>query len=522
LLERAGEHLNPILIKEARQALKSRQFTATFALVLIAAWIWSFLGIAMIGPEVYYSAQGSVLLLGYVVILLFALVIIVPYTAYRSLAAELEDRTYELLSITALRARQVIGGKLATSFLQILVFLSAISPCIAFTYLLRGVEILTIVLIMAYCTLASLGLSLCGLLLATCSIERYRQVVASVLLVLALAGLFCMGCAMATELVRGIPGIRLRDLWIAHGAMLTAYLSYFVLLYLAAAAQLSFPSSNRSTPMRIVMLVQQALFCAWMTYAWIEAERISTVFTAMLILSVVHWYAMGMFLVGEPTQLSPRVQRDLPQSYLGRVFLTWFNPGAGTGYLFALSCFLAVAVLAQIGAYYSLLRPGLAWPSSSEKVFDVAVVTLSYLTIFLGLGKMLLSLGRRVPTEGAGVVLRVLVGVLLVGAGAVIPLVIQMSSDTFRNTSYSLLQVTNPFWTIEVVGRPYGTPPPEIALLRIILPAAALLTLVANLPSVVAEVRQVRIARPRRVAQEDAALAALKHPVEPVHTSPWD
>ena len=33
--------------------------------------------------------------------------------------------------------------------------------------------------------------------------------------------------------------------------------------------------------------------------------------------------------------LSPRVKRDLPQTLLGRIFLTWFAPGPGTGYMFA-------------------------------------------------------------------------------------------------------------------------------------------------------------------------------------------
>src|SRR5690606_21444363 len=44
-IERWGERLNPILVKEARQALKSRQFTVTFTLMLVAAWVWSILGI---------------------------------------------------------------------------------------------------------------------------------------------------------------------------------------------------------------------------------------------------------------------------------------------------------------------------------------------------------------------------------------------------------------------------------------------------------------------------------------------
>ena len=57
-LEWLGERLNPILIKEARQALKSRQFLLTFGLLLILAWGWSLLGLVMMGRDVAYGQRA--------------------------------------------------------------------------------------------------------------------------------------------------------------------------------------------------------------------------------------------------------------------------------------------------------------------------------------------------------------------------------------------------------------------------------------------------------------------------------
>ena len=91
-LLRTSERLNPIVVKEARQALKSRQFTITFTLVLAAGWLWSILGLAMLGPSAYYSTHGQEMFFGYYIILSFSLLIIVPFGAFRSLAAEREDR----------------------------------------------------------------------------------------------------------------------------------------------------------------------------------------------------------------------------------------------------------------------------------------------------------------------------------------------------------------------------------------------------------------------------------------------
>ena len=54
----AGDYLNPILVKETRQALKSRQFVITFGLLLVCGWLWSMMVLSW-GPSIYYGASGS-------------------------------------------------------------------------------------------------------------------------------------------------------------------------------------------------------------------------------------------------------------------------------------------------------------------------------------------------------------------------------------------------------------------------------------------------------------------------------
>src|SRR3954469_2441243 len=156
----AGDRLNPILVKETRQALKSFQFTVTFILLLIACWIVTMGGVALVGPRIFYAAEGGSLMLWYYGILAFPLAVVVPYAAFRSLAAEREDNTYDLLSITALNPRQIVSGKLGSSVVQMGVFFSAIMPCLAFTYLLRGIDLPTIAVLVAYLFFWSLGLSM--------------------------------------------------------------------------------------------------------------------------------------------------------------------------------------------------------------------------------------------------------------------------------------------------------------------------------------------------------------------------
>ena len=77
-------------------------------------------------------------------------------------------------------------GKLGSAILQMMVYYSALAPCIAFTYLLRGIDIITIGLFLAYTFMASLLLSIFGLMMATVTRARHWQVLLSVVFVMAL------------------------------------------------------------------------------------------------------------------------------------------------------------------------------------------------------------------------------------------------------------------------------------------------------------------------------------------------
>ncbi len=62
---------------------------------------------------------------------------------------ESEDGTFELLSISALSAWQIIFGKMTSAVVQIVLYLSALAPCIVLTYLMRGVSLFSILFALA-------------------------------------------------------------------------------------------------------------------------------------------------------------------------------------------------------------------------------------------------------------------------------------------------------------------------------------------------------------------------------------
>ncbi len=519
-----GDRMNALLVKETRQALKSRQFLWTFLLLLVCAWGWSLLGVAWQGPSAVYGARGAELLRVYFSLLAFPLLVIVPYGAYRSLAAEREDRTFELLTITTLRPRQIIGGKLASAALQMVVFLSAVSPCLAFTYLLRGVGVMTILMLLVGLCLLSLGLSTLSLFLATLAYERNRQVVISVAVVvgLFLTYVWVASIAVSGALENDYP-VDDPTFWIVLGILLAVFLSYLVLFFLGAAAQISFTSDNRSTAVRWVLIAQQALFIGCFAWCWIRLDPGEEAMPMLLLTALLlHWGVVGSLLIGESPWLSPRVRRELPQSFLGRLLLSWLQPGPAAAYWLVLSQYLAaLAVVGGALAVSPVVAPDFSknWSGQdAERIVRFGVLAFSYLAIYLGLGLLLGALARRLGF--AWTLLPGVIGWLLVMIGALVPLTLQLTLPDLRSSGYTLLQISNPIWTLyEASSRTFS---PELQVVQFLLPVFGVLVAAGTLPLVLGEVSAVRAPLPARVVLEDAQVAAAQRPALAVPQSPWD
>src|SRR5690606_12556999 len=114
-----------------------------------------------------------------------------------------------------------------------------------------------------------------------------------------------------------------------------------------------------------------------------------------------YWYLMGTLLSSESPELSHRVQRQLPQSVLGRWLLGWLNPGPGPGYLFAVANsasgmgLLGIAAGAEaLGWGDAVTRRGWMVAGDLWEIAPVVVAAWCYLVIFLGIGKLLVSVLR--------------------------------------------------------------------------------------------------------------------------------
>ncbi len=260
LVFNATDRLNPILIKEARESLKSRQFLVTFFLLLIATLLWTVLGTVFNAPEVYYLPTGSTMLAGYYFVMAIPIFGLVPLAAFRSLSSEIDNDTFELLSISQLSSSQIVRGKFASAVLQMMLYFAAVVPSLAFTYLLRGVGLAEISMILIGVLMAGLFLSAFALMIAPMTTGFVGQSFAIIgLLAVIVFGQFIVEIlCLAAILGSGVAANW--ETWLFTALTSIMALSFVVLFIKAAAAQIAPVTENRSTSIRYWMLLQQA---AW-------------------------------------------------------------------------------------------------------------------------------------------------------------------------------------------------------------------------------------------------------------------
>ena len=496
-----SDWINPILVKETRQALKSRQFSWTLMLLTIVVLSWSILAIVGMIPSIYYNSNGAGMLIGYVIILIVPALIVIPQSTFRSMSSELEDGTFETLSLSTLSPRHILVGKLSVAALQLVVYLSVIAPCIALTYLLRGVTLEVIAMTILVITSCSLALSVIAISVAAFSRTRMQQVFFSIVL---LAGqVFCAfwtGGVLIAVVSSGVYGL---EGWIAFGVFLLAIVLYGWLLLRCGACAIGFSSDNRSTPIRIPLLaigLVMSTMSGFMIASYVTANQMQQTIAIAVIFLFVHWGIAGSIMMGERGTIPARARRSLPSSLLGRVFLTWLNPGAGPGYLFILLSFVGSAFTLAI-APWILLQPNQLNIQFSLLIYVVAMTC--YLALYLGLVRLACLVFLRRVLVGR-LVTAIAMTLVMIILSVVVTCSVNLAANDYQVLSFDWYCFPNLFWTLSKLfpdsGSSWGTPEEMFAVIGLVLTTLPIAFL--NILLTAKDVVLLRIETPERVQEE--------------------
>jgi len=228
--DRWSDRFNPVVVREVRQEFQGIRFGITLMLSLIAAWLASFFGVIMMYDRVRQPEIGGDLFGFFYAVLAFPLCLVVPFGLFRSMTSEFVGDTWELLVVTPMGAGKIVRGKVTTAMLQAAIYMALLAPFLCFTWLLKGIGVMHIVLGLTLLMVASF--SLCHLALFCGSLIRKAAWQGFGLIVLMTGSLFVWGFLIGVVPNAGEVGM---ETWIGGGICVGIGLLYMIVVASATA-----------------------------------------------------------------------------------------------------------------------------------------------------------------------------------------------------------------------------------------------------------------------------------------------
>ncbi|MDM8548503.1 hypothetical protein QUF72_00635 [Desulfobacterales bacterium HSG2] len=336
IIEKIDDNLNPIVVKELRQAVQSRFVTGILMIFLIALLITmaAFITSGMIGTAQHKGMGREAFSFLFPLFMVPSMLFVPAYTGTR-MFRERTKENMDLLFISTISPAAIIRGKLLAGIIITLLIFSACLPFMTLTYLLRGVDLPSVFVIL---TMAFIAITIAiqfALFIASVSGNRvFRSVLG-----IAGAGFIFKFCtsviARGYEMLRYGVGSRLgsSDFWHPAAAVLILAGLFTGFVHLLSVAAISHSSCNRAKTLR-----------SYTTFAWIVTGIMAFVSRYFSVSdSVEMWFAlsvltMGVWLTGAVSERdgqSTRVALTIPETGIRRFTAFFFFSGAANGIAWA-------------------------------------------------------------------------------------------------------------------------------------------------------------------------------------------
>jgi hypothetical protein len=491
--------MNPILVKEVRAALRGRFFRFAFPIVVLSAVSIGMIVLVETG-ETQREGLGRDFFGTIYVFMCVALLGLVPFSAFLSMGSEWDEGTYDLLVISDMRPRQIVLGKLLSAAIEGQLYLSAFAPLLVFAFLLRGIDIVTVVVILA-CTAVG-SISATAIALALSSLSRVR--VARVLLLAIVAGagvLLVVGASGFAQYMVRPGGFVVGPSFEVLSTILLAIVSFGLLGFTVACERLAHPEENHSTVPRL--LVTFLLLVMLGIVSWMELVSHSSVTRDVhqpLIIALVLAAVAQVFFVTESETMTRRTRQGVPASSVLACLAIPFLPGGGRAVLlFFVHLGLALGTGAMIHAVdaWRHSTPATLWFPHVGNILRFSVY------LFLYLAGTSLPFSRRSASQRVRFVARIVVPCLALFSMFVPPLIGFLAQDL------DWMEMRHPFNPFYAVGGfwPEDMEPGLMFLLLVLLALAVLLLSLRRITRSIAEVLEASRERRARALAARAATA---------------
>lgn len=417
VIGRLDDWLNPIVVKELRQAVQGKFVSAALILLLVVQL--AALGIYIISNGDFadrFDAGRTAFMFLLGILLAVCLIFVPAYTAIR-LALE-RDTNVDLLFVTTIKPSAIVWGKMFAALTITVMAFSACLPFMVFTYWLRGIDLPSIFILMAIAFLMVTIAVQLATFVACIQAGRVLKILLSLLVFLFFPQAFVGLLSWSYFALSHGVGSRLTtwDFWGPASTVLLISSAVIGLLFSLSVAMIKPASSNRAFPVRLFassLWLVSGIASAAIGYF----QRDSTPLSVWSILSVLVFGAAFFVGVSEREQLGPRVTRKIPDGALRLPAFFLFSGGANGVAWCALMCLMTFVVVQLLTSRSTTLSAGGSMSSSQGWTAGLALYAFAYSMAALFIRRRMLSRWIR-PR------LTWVVGFLLLAAGSLLPILL--------------------------------------------------------------------------------------------------
>lgn len=470
IARRLDDLINPIAVKEMRQAVAGKTIVGVIILFLVVQTV--VVAFYMLDRSAGGVSQGEGADL-FMIVLMFLLgtcMLFVPTsTAYR-LASERSDDGGDLMFITTLNPWRIISGKFSSAMVMTLLIHALCLPYITLAYLLRGIDMVSIftvlgvnLVIIAWCVMVAI-------FVACLPMSKFLRMGAQLATLGLFIGVFVYSVnKLAWEVIHGS---QVSWDWILLFAACFAGMS--LILFTLSVAAVSPSPANRALLPRVCF-----------TLVWLGVG-VAFYFTALDDFIVWAWLAMvglGLALVaaiGERDHLNRRLAATVPPNPVLRIPAFLFYSGAAGGIVWTLALMIATLVIIRAVADFPMgvlrLSTG-GWYTPSSSLSGIRLLDLHRLEVFAWLCLTYALLGfmlvRFTPlSKWVHPAHTFVIALLLMGVGSIWPAIASVLVDGPMSR-----QVPDSWWITSLyaaLGSEIGVTREALAPVRVFAIAAVL------------------------------------------------
>jgi hypothetical protein len=376
-----ADRANPMLVRRVRQELRNKAFIGAYMLMLL---------IAVIAAAVASAASSTAGrgMFAAVASAWTALMCIQALATTRAITSDRGAASWDLIELTGMPPLRIVLGVVQSNLVLGLLGAAGLAPFLVMSYLLRGLDLPTVVFALVTLPMAGALLGAIGAAVACMGSNRQAKQGLGLLMAIGLLATWGMLTALwgssEVSLSRWLADV-LRgetEAILALVALVNGWAAAMAVALVLGSAMLTHRALDRSSGPRILwsaiwfnglLWLIGTLCYAGLTRGWDNIHNLDEIMAVASVVGVCWALILGLFAISEDTDITPRqLQATRSGGHLRRLAMSVFGPGAGRG---------ARCTLMLIGASLLLCTP---WMPNTP-----ALIIACHGMIVLALGDML-------------------------------------------------------------------------------------------------------------------------------------